>query len=149
MELDLRRRNQTKLAIRATRQFKPCGNCGTKHGKNKCLAYGKTCHHCGKRNHFQKLCRSKSSENNSVHEVNNEGASNVYNVRERTCTSGKEFFIDTVSANSSIHISQDRAFVQLHIGPQKTPVNFKIDTGSSVNILPQSIHKSLSTSNIR
>ena len=37
----------------------------------------------------------------------------------------------------------DPAFVQLHIGPQKTPINFKIDTGSSVNILPQSIYKSL------
>ena len=124
-------------------QFKPCGNCGTKHGKNKCPAYGKTCHHCGKRNHFQKLCRSKSSVNNSVHEINNDGASNVYNGRESTCTSEKEFFIDTVNANSSIHVSPDRAFVQLHIGPQKTPVNFKIDTGSSVNILPQSIYKSL------
>ena len=81
--------------------------------------------------------------NNSVHEINNDGASNVYNGRESTCTSEKEIFKDTVSANSSIHISPDRAFVQLHIGPQKTPVNFKIDTGSSVNILPQSIYKSL------
>ena len=78
-----------------------------------------------------------------MHEINNDGASNVYNGRESTCTSEKEFFIDTVSANSSIHVSPDRAFVQLHIGPQKTPVNFKIDTGSSVNILPQSIYKSL------
>ena len=101
------------------------------------------CHHCGKRNHFQKLCRSKSSVNNSVHEINNDGASNVYNGSESTCTSEKEFFIDTVSANSNSHISPDRAFVQLHTGPQKTPVNFKIDTGSSVNILPQSIYKSL------
>ena len=108
-------------------QFKPCGNCGTKHWKNKCPAYGKSCHHCGKRNHFQKLCRSKSSVNNSVHEINNDGASNVYNGRESTCTSEKEFFIDTVSANPSIHVSPDRAFVQLHIGPQKTPVNFKIE----------------------
>ena len=86
-------------------EFKPCGNSGTKHGKNKCPAYGKTCHHCGKRNHFQKLCRSISSVSNSVHEINNDGASNVYNRRERTYASEKEFFIDTVSANSSIHIS--------------------------------------------
>ena len=55
---------------------------------------------------------------------------------ETTCTSEKEFFIDMVSANSSIHISPDCAFVQLHIGPKKTPVNSKIDTVSSVNILP-------------
>ena len=78
-----------------------------------------------------------------MHEINNDGASNVYNGRESTCTSEKEFFIDTVSANFSIHVSPDRAFVQLHIGPHKTPVDFKIDTGSSVNILPQSIYKSL------
>ena len=80
--------------------------------------------------------------NNCVQEINNDGVSNVYNGRESTCTSEKKFFIDTVSANSSIHSSPDRAFVQLHIVPQKAPVNFKIDTGSSVNILPQSIYKS-------
>ena len=73
--------------------------------------------------------------NNSAYKINNDSASNVYNGRE----SEKE----ALSANSSSHISPDRAFVQLHIGPQKTPVNFKIDTGSSVNILPQSIYNSL------
>ena len=52
------------------------------------------------------------------------GASNVYNGCERICTSEKEFFIDTVSANFSIHVSPDCAFVQLHIGPQKTQFNF-------------------------
>ena len=67
----------------------------------------------------------------------------VYNGRESTSTSEKEFSIDTISANSSIHVSPDRAFVQLHICPQKTPVSFEIDTGSPVNILPQSIYKSL------
>ena len=36
-----------------------CGNCGTYHKIKDCPAFGKVCHNCGKRNHFQKLCRSR------------------------------------------------------------------------------------------
>ena len=143
MELDLRRRSQTKLAIRGNEDSSNhAGTAGPNTGKQ-VSGVRENVSPLRKRNHLQRLCRSKSSVNNSVHEINNDGDSNVYNGRESASSSEKEFFIDTVSANSSIHISPDRAFVQLHICPQKTPVNFKIDTGSSVNILPQSIYKSL------
>ena len=58
----------------------------------------------------------------------------------------QEYSIDTVSAFSSVSLSPDRAFAQLHVGPQNTQINFKIDTGSAVNILPHSLFKSLNSS---
>ena len=38
-----------------------CRNCGSTHNHNSpCPAQGLECHHCGKPNHFAKVCRSKS-----------------------------------------------------------------------------------------
>ena len=128
-------------------QYKHCGNCWTKHEKKKCPAYGKTCYKCGKNNHYQKLCRAKQWTTSSVHGINNDDENNTHNVLynrcENACSSEREFFIDTVSA-SNIHITPDHAYVPLHIGPQKKQINFKIDTGSSVDILPYKEFKSLS-----
>ena len=127
-------------------QYKQCGNCGTKHEKKKCPAYGKTCYKCGKNNHYQKLCRAKQWMTSSVHGINNDDENNTHNVLynrcENACSSEREFFIDTVSA-SNIHITPDHAYAPLHIGPQKKQINFKIDTGSSVDILPYKEFKSL------
>ena len=38
-----------------------CRNCGGNHAakRNSCPAFGKKCLHCGKPNHFEKVCRSK------------------------------------------------------------------------------------------
>ena len=37
-----------------------CKYCGGKHEKRNCPAYGKTCRKCGKKNHFEKVCRAKN-----------------------------------------------------------------------------------------
>ena len=42
-----------------------CGYCGTKHERLKCPAFGATCSHCGKQNHF-KMCRSRAKNNTSA-----------------------------------------------------------------------------------
>ena len=58
----------------------------------------------------------------------------------------QEYFKDTESAFSSVSLSPDHAFAQLHVGPQNTQINFKIDTGRAMNILPHSLFKSLNIS---
>ena len=123
-------------------QYKQFGNWGTKHEKKKCPAYGKTCYKCGKNNHYQKLCRAKQWTTSSVHGINNDGENNTHNGCENACSSEREFFIDTVYA-SKIEITPDHAYVTLHIGPQKKQINFKIDTGSSIDILSYKVFKSL------
>ena len=35
-----------------------CRNCGTSHPPKHCLAYGKVCYNCNKKEHFKPLCRS-------------------------------------------------------------------------------------------
>ncbi|XP_067936581.1 uncharacterized protein [Watersipora subatra] len=37
-----------------------CNNCGLKHKRRQCPAFGKQCHHCQKPNHFAKKCRSRT-----------------------------------------------------------------------------------------
>ena len=41
-----------------TRKKSSCSYCGTQHGrKEKCPAHGSTCRNCGKKNHWQSVCR--------------------------------------------------------------------------------------------
>ena len=44
-----------------TQVTQPCGRCGGKFCSNfgTCKAIGQTCHKCGKKNHFAKMCRSR------------------------------------------------------------------------------------------
>ena len=99
------------------------------------------CHNSGKRNHFQKLCRSRP-----VHDIDDQSeCDNVY-TGVHYSDINQEYFIDTVTTFSSVSLSPDCALAQLHVGPQNTQINFKIDTGSAVNILPHSLFKSLNIS---
>ena len=41
-------------------RVRECRYCGGTHEKLKCPAYGKTCTKCSKKNHFAKVCRSRS-----------------------------------------------------------------------------------------
>ena len=101
-----------------------CRNCGyDSHNQGEvCPAKGQTCRKCGKSNHFKRVCRSKT-----VHEVNNEQYEEEQNL--------SDFYVDTVNKSFSHY---DQAFATVHVGPKKTPLRFKIDTGSQANIIPLS-----------
>ena len=51
-----------------------------------------------------------------------------------------DFYVDTVNTSFSHY---DQAFATVNIGPKKTPIKFKIDTGSQVNIIPLSTFREL------
>lgn len=101
-------------------QDNKCRNCGYDVHKTieQCPAKGQTCRKCGKMNHYQRVCRSKT-----VHDVENEQCEEE----------NSDFYVDTVNRSFSHY---DQAFATLHVGPKKIPIRFKIDTGSQVNILP-------------
>lgn len=111
-----------------------CKNCGNKfHEKGTCPAKGKQCHFCHKWNHFSKVCRAKS-------------------VNDILCDEDQdEIFVESVNSN----ISNGMVFAEICVGPKNKPINFKIDTGSQVNILPLSefqnlgIKSALKKSNLR
>ena len=73
------------------------------------------------------MCRSVIK----AHYCDDDNANKCANVQELS-DAFEDFYVDTVSLSFS-----DRALVELNIGPaQKTPIHFKVDTGSSANILP-------------
>lgn len=118
-----------------------CGNCGKFHGQNKtlCPAFGKQCRKCNTLNHFANMCRSRRFQK-SVHGIHEHCATDGDHSDSRECDS-PVYNIDMVSAHSSQ--LPDRAFVQINLGPNKTPVQVKIDTGSECNIISQEIFKHL------
>ena len=84
--------------------YTDCKFCGRSQSKGECPAFGKTCHHCGGKNHFESKCRSKrgSSKPESkcdsrrpsrvngkclhkcrVHEVNKECHDNMEDLNEQ------------------------------------------------------------------
>ena len=95
---------------------------------------------CQKKNHFQKCCLSRTF----VHEINNDNSSasatNVY-TGQRENSFDQEYFIDTVSALSSVSLLPGHAFAQILTGPNQTPVQFKLTL--AVLLLQHSQFKSL------
>ena len=45
-----------------SKNFTDCKFCGCSHDKGECQAYGKTCNHCGRKNHFESKCHKNSSK---------------------------------------------------------------------------------------
>ena len=41
--------------------YTDCKFCGKSHDKGRCPAYGKVCNNCGRKNHFESKCMSKSN----------------------------------------------------------------------------------------
>lgn len=106
-----------------------CGKCGTTHERRNYPAYGKKCHKCKKPNHYQKFCKSKFSK--SVHRLD----------EYSSCESdGENYFVGAV--NRKTEIKENACFSSFKL--QGKTVQFKIDTGAQVNILPPSIYKKLS-----
>ena len=51
-----------EASVHEVRREETCGNSGRFHPRSprdKCPAFGKTCHPCKKRNHWEEMCRSK------------------------------------------------------------------------------------------
>lgn len=102
----------------------PCGRCGRNHGKHsQCPAMGKTCNNCQRQNHFAKMCFLGKK----VHEVTDP--------RNATSEHEMEFFVDWVNSSDSSNEEW-----MLNIETNGTNVNFKLDTGSQVNIIPKTLY---------
>ncbi|KAK2718174.1 hypothetical protein QYM36_005478 [Artemia franciscana] len=104
-----------------------CYFCGGNYSPHHvCPAKGKTCAKCKRQNHFAKVCKSKA-----VNIVGNEATntpaftSDLYNQEET------EVFLYAINKDSS----KDEIFAEISVCG-RIHIDFKIDTGAQVNILP-------------
>ena len=105
-----------------------CTNCSKTHQKGKCPAKGKQCNFCHKWNHFASACRKKTHPN--VNDVRCE--------ENNVCES---VFVDSVESK----VLNGQVLVELGVGRKAQRINFKIKTGSQVNILPLSEYLRIDT----
>jgi hypothetical protein len=115
-----------------------CGNCGRTHDATQlCPAKGTKCDNCNKWNHFAAVCRSNIRVGEVTAQPDYGGGDD----------SDDDFYIDSidleVNAIDSPTLNTDQAFRYLNIGPGRIPIEFKLDTGSQVNILPMKYFKGI------
>ena len=103
-----------------------CKYCGRTHvmRKEECPAWGKMCTSCGKRNHFHKMCSTSRKQINML-ASEDQG--------EDTSTSDEEW----VNVVHEINAVQSTPQIKGKLLINNKEVTFQIDTGASVNILPQ------------
>lgn len=119
-----------------------CNFCGLRHERNKqvCPAVGKRCHKCGKTGHFEKKCRTdirhKRKENTKGKPIASKGKQRKQNVHNISDTSEDEEFMFSVEEVNSLGSKRINAVMKVH----KKNIDFQLDCGSSVNVLPASVY---------
>ena len=95
--------------------------------RQQCPAREATCHNCSKKGHFKSVCRSR----NAVDDISNE----------------EEFiFLDTVSLEiAAVNGGTKPWTIGIHLNGD--PIEFKIDTGADVTVIPQLLTGSQETTN--
>ena len=97
----------------------PCRNCGGKHGKKECPAFGKTCSYCRKLNRYARVFLKKQKDY----------AKQVSYIEEE-----EQLVVDTISqpANSTEEPNTAYASIDIETGDK---IQFKIDTVSILNCI--------------
>ena len=105
-----------------------CKNCGGKHEKRQCPAFGKKCNFCHKLNHYEKQCFAKKKGDRP-----NRPQKSVHTLEEED-----EFYISSIEQEKE----KNTAFANIELtdtteGNTATcNIRFKIDTGAQANVLP-------------
>ena len=119
-----------------TRDFiKKCTFCDSSHPRGKCLAYGKVCHVCNKKNHFKVCCPCVGKKAHEIEKVESD---------ESFDQTDYEFFIETVNIQDSAHINQimnENCDWSITLTSNGIPISYKIDTGARCNVIPLTILK--------
>ncbi|GBO09304.1 Retrovirus-related Pol polyprotein from transposon 17.6 [Araneus ventricosus] len=123
-----RRQNQPKQSS----QEYECKKCGRKHKPRECPAYGKVCTKCNKKNHFATKCFQNSKNIHEMKVPENELDIYIDSVTEKV--QGNELNSDSMNKNVEIVSETWYKSVTLNANDKYFEVDFKLVTGSEVNI---------------
>ena len=126
-------KSKRKLPFRCYR----CNKQGVKANHPNCRAMGQTCNNCGKKNHFASVCFNSSKDVNQVNSFPAEPASsNVLHVFSNFSSHVPMKFVDIACMpTDKSHVSN--TFFS------KVMIQFGVDTGSSVNLIPVKLCRQL------
>ncbi|XP_064468578.1 uncharacterized protein LOC135380477 [Ornithodoros turicata] len=120
----------------SSRQYSAsCSRCGLRHRPQHCPAYGMHCLSCGKFGHFARMCRQRMLPGARRIDMLDTATPDGITTDNETLLG--ELIIDTLSRSSS---SQWLQSVQI----QDRTIEFKLDTGADVNVLPYTVIESCS-----
>ncbi|CAL1282270.1 unnamed protein product [Larinioides sclopetarius] len=117
---------------RKTSQKYECKKCGRKHTPRECPAFGKICTKCKKKNHFAAKCFQSSKNVNEMKVPDNELGIYIDSVTKNDVISDSMNKIEMVSKDMETWYKS----VKLNVNDKCFEVDFKLDTGAEVNILP-------------
>ena len=111
-------------------QSKSCTRCGKypSHQKQNCPAREAKCNKCAKKGHYAKMCRSKVPNN-------------VGSIEETTNGQG---FLGTVRNNN-----KECKPWNINLKIRGTTIQFKVDTGADVSVIPENLYKKLSVGQLK
>ena len=111
--------------VKNSKMIHDCRFCGQSHEIRKCPAFGKTCAKCKKKNHFAVVCKQfKRVQNVDIDEECDSATSEEYVFHVHDTSNSK----------------QDKWTADIEVGSVKPKIiSFKIDTGSTVTVLPEGI----------
>nr|XP_018905063.1 PREDICTED: uncharacterized protein K02A2.6-like [Bemisia tabaci] len=121
-----------------------CKKCGYKHRTpDYCPASNKTCAKCQGRNHFAKVCRSKQSK----YQPERPSKKQPKKVDEACMNSSdedsEEYFCGSVTHEAPPEVTRSQAWMQTATLEDRMQVNFKLDPGADINILPVPLYSQL------
>ena len=110
-----------------------CKCCGGKHltDRSKCPANGRNCHHCGKLNHFQTVCRLKStgsSKNTSL-------TAAVEGVQSSSDSEASVFKVEHMGAVQRNRKGQYFVPLTFHSDNAEFIIDCQLDTGATCNVI--------------
>ena len=105
-----------------------CMFCGSSQSRGSCPAFGKTCDHCQKRDHFANVCQKRLRDfggKTVLAGTESEGIENEADLLTSSVESS-----DKCPSRHDWHVSLKMA---------DTKVNFKIDSGADFNVISKSL----------
>ena len=126
-------KSRSQTSAQATEIIKKCKFCEISHHRGKCLAYGKVCHNCNRKNHFKKCCPRNRKTLHKIEQTETESPS----------ADEYEFFLDRINLQKNpenlvniCQIKNEPSDWNITISSNGTPVSYKIDIGAQCNVIP-------------